>query len=138
MEGPHQRDLADRLTATVSNAGSDDYIGHVECVAYLLKDGILQAHTPASLTGLMIEAGGTADVNFNVFVPQAGDYVVLLTKGGDDEAGLSLDDIRQAQGYIGHKCLSFGELEFLCTGAEYQEVKDEYDQPASVWTTARL
>ena len=129
VEGPHQRALSDRLTATVSNAGSDDYIGQVECVAYPLKDGILQAHTSVSATGLMIEAGGTADVDFNVFVPQVGDYVVLLTHGGDDEEGLSLDDIRQAQGYIGHKCLSFGELEFLCTGAAYQEVTDEYDQP---------
>ena len=135
VEGPHQCHIVEKINATVNNAGSDDYIGHVECVVYPLKDGILQKNTSLSFTGIMIEAGGTANVPLDVSVPQSGDYVFVLTKAGlgQYETGRALADIQQASGYLGHKCSSFDELRFYCLGAQYilrqDEDEDENQQP---------
>ena len=135
VEGPHQCHIVEKINATVNNAGSDDYIGYVECVGYPLKDGILQKNTSLSVTGIMIEAGGTANVPLDVSVPQSGDYVFVLTKGGlgKYETGRALTDIQQAKGYLGHKCSSFDELRFYCLGAQYilrqDEDEDENQQP---------
>lgn len=127
VEGPHQRGIVDNVHATFNNTGSDDYIGYVECAVYPLKDGILQKNTSLAFSGIMIEAGGTADVYFGITVPQDGDYVILLTKGGlgNYETGRALTDIQQAKGYLGHKCSSFDELRFYCLGAQYVLKRDK-------------
>ena len=131
VEGPLQRGLLESVTATVNNSGSDDYIGGVECAVYYVKDGILQTYTSISITGIMIEAGGSSDIYYDISVPQAGDYVVLLTKYGlgGNESGLALANIQQAKGYIGHKSFSCGELPFYCLDAQYVVRYDAQENP---------
>lgn len=131
FEGLHQRGLAESVTATVNNAGSDDFIGGVECYVYSLEDGVLQEQSCISATGIMIEAGSTTDIAFDIAVPETGDHVILLTKEGfgNNFSGMALTDLSQVPGYVSHTCTSFDELQFYCLDAQYAERPDEEENP---------
>lgn len=131
-EGLHQCGLAESVTATVNNAGSDDFIGGVECAAFSVEDGVLKELSCISAAGIQIEGGSTTDIAFDISVPEAGDHVVLLTLEGygQDYSGMALADLSQVPGYIGHTCITFDELQFYCLDAQYAERSDEMEYPA--------
>lgn len=130
IEGLMQRGLRLDVTATVANNGNDDLIGTVECDAYIVENDTLKARAVRARSGIMIEGETVEDVSFLLTVPQAGQYVVTVTKNDEDMSGLSLEDMEHAQGYIVHKSISIDELDFRCLDIAYNERTDEKDQPA--------
>jgi hypothetical protein len=132
VDGLKQRGIAQTITATIQNTGTDDYIGSVECGIYYVENGELKSLIGVTKTGAMVEAGGTSDIFYNLSVPHAGEFVFLLTKGGDgkDISGSKVDDITQAPGYIGHKSVTFDNLNFYLLDMQYAERNDNQGNPA--------
>ena len=132
IDGLKQRGITQKVTATIQNIGTEDYIGGVECGVYYVEDGELKSLIGVTKTGAMVEAGGSSDVYFNFSAPWAGEYVLLLTKYGDGEdiTGSKLADIAQAPGHLAHTSVTFDELAFFCQAARYDERTDEEGNPA--------
>jgi hypothetical protein len=80
----------------------------------------------------MVEAGGSSDIFYDLSVPHAGEFVFLLTRGGvgKDISGSKVDDITQAPGYIGHKSVTFDNLNFYLLDMQYAERNDDQGNPA--------
>ncbi|MBP5340129.1 MAG: C10 family peptidase [Prevotella sp.] len=129
IEGVKQCGLYQRITATIKNNSDDDYIGGLECMAYYLENNKLKIVAWAR-TGIMIEGTGTADATFGLTLPRAGNYVIVITRGGEDISDTKLADIKKAKGYIVHKTISIDELAFYCTGLQYSERPDGKGNPA--------
>ena len=132
IEGLKQRGIAQKVTATIQNTGTEDYVGAIEYGTYLVEDGELKGLIEVARTGIMVETGGSSDINYDFSIARAGEYVLLLSKDGDgkDISGSQLADIAQAQGYICHTTVTFDELAFNCLAAEYNERNDEKGNPA--------
>ena len=130
VDGLKQRGIAQTITATIQNTGTDDYIGSVECGIYYVENGELKSLIGVTKTGAMVEAGGTSDIFYNLSVPHAGEFVFLLTKSGKDITGSKLADITKASGYLAHTSVTFDELAFYCQAAQYNERNDEKGNPA--------
>ena len=132
IEGLKQWGIAQNVTATIQNTGTEDFIGSVECGIYYVEDGVLKVLKRVFQTGLMVEAGGTSDIFYGLSVPHAGEFVFLLTKGGDgkDISGSKVADITQAPGYIGHKSVTFDILNFYLLDMQYAERNDDQGNPA--------
>jgi hypothetical protein len=131
IEGLKQWGIAQTVTATIQNTGTEDYVGVIVCFAYYVEDGELKELTRYTMTGIMAEAGGSSDVFFNISAEYAGKYVFLLANNNDatDLTGTRLSDIRQAPGYLAHKNVTFDELAFYCQYAKYTERDDEEGHP---------
>lgn len=132
IDGLKQRGIAQKVTATIQNTGTEDYVGAIQCGVYYVEDGALKGLIGVAKTGIMVEAGGSSDIYYDISVPMAGEYVLLLTKAGDgkDISGSLLADIAQAPGYMAHTTVTFDELAFNCLAAEYNERNDEKGNPA--------
>lgn len=132
IEGLKQRGIAQKVTATIQNTGTEDYVGAIECGAYLVEDGKLKGLIGVARTGIMVEVGGSSDINYDFSIARAGEYVLLLSKDGDgkDISGSQLADIAQAPGYICHTTVTFDELAFYCQAAQYNERIDDEGNPA--------
>jgi hypothetical protein len=131
IDGVKQRGLTQKVTATIHNNGTEDYVGGIECGVYYVEDGELKSLIGVTKTGIMAEAGGSSDVFFNFSVPMAGEYVLILSKIGDgkDISGSKLADIAQAPGYLAHTSVTYDELAFYCQYAEYSEHNDDNGNP---------
>jgi hypothetical protein len=132
IDGLKQRGISQKVTATIQNTGTEDYMGGIECAVYYVENGELNVLTGVTRTGTMVEAGGSSDVYFNFSAPMAGEYVLVLTKQGEGEdiTGSKLADIAQAPGYMAHTSVTFDNLAFFCQYAEYNERNDEKGNPA--------
>ena len=130
IEGLLQDHLLLNSSATIINNSNDDFSGYIDCEVFPVEDGILDYATKYTMVGIMIEGNGTSEVRFQMSVPYAGDYVVLLSKDGPEYAGTPLEDITNVFGYVGHKTFTVEELEFSCSDLSYDERSDENTQPA--------
>ena len=132
IEGLKQRGISQNITATIHNTGTEDFVGGVECGVYYVENGELKELIGVVKTGLMVEAGGTADIFYNLYVPLAGEFVFLLTTAGDGEdiSGSKVADITQAPGYMGHKSVTFDKLAFYLLDMQYAERNDDQGNPA--------
>ena len=132
VDGLRQRGIAQKVTATIQNTGTEDYVGGIECAVYYVEDGELKDMTGLFNIGIMVEAGDSSDIYFNISGPVAGEYVLLLTKQntGVDVSGSKLADITQAPGYLAHQSVAFDKLNFFCERAKYSERNDEKGNPA--------
>ena len=135
IEGLKQRCISQVVTATIhNNSTTDDYMGGMDCMACYVENGELIDVMANAKTGALIEAGGTSEVSSKISVPYYGDYVFLLVKENsitsvEDIIGVKLADIGQLPGYVGHKNVTFDQLDFECLGAMYNEDKDEQEKP---------
>lgn len=123
IDGLRQWGVRHNVSATITNSG-EDFVGSVDCTVYYMDDNnVLRYCAHSSMTGCMIESGGSCEVNFAPSFSQAGKYVVLLTKQGEtrDLTGSKLSDIKNTNGYIVHKAVNIDELAFTCTGLSYEE-----------------
>ena len=95
IEGLKQWGIAQNVTATIQNTGTEDFIGSVDCGIHYVEDGVLKVLKRVFQTGLMVEAGGTSDIFYGLSVPHAGEFVFLLTRGGvgKDISGSKVADI---------------------------------------------
>ena len=126
IEGVMQRGIRQTVTTTIHNSG-ESYVGTVACHLCSLKDGVLTQPYVKSRTGIMIESGVTSDISLPLSAPQAGEYVLVLTSTeGSQPLNVALDDIAQVEGYLGHKMVSFDELEFTCENIRYEELTNEH------------
>ena len=130
IEGMKQRGIRQNVTAVISNNSDDDYIGNVECGVYYVENGELKSLSHFSRTGIMIEANGETDITFGPSVRQTGNYVLVLTNGGEDMSGSKLANVKQSKGYIGHGSFTIDELAFYCLDLQYSERSDEEGNPA--------
>ena len=130
IEGLKQRGIRQNVTAVITNNSNDDYIGSVECVVYYVEDRELKYPVHYSQTCIMIEANGEADITFGPSVQQTGNFVLVLTNGGENLSGSKLADVKQSKGYIGHKSFTIDELAFYCLDLQYNERLDEEGNPA--------
>ncbi len=121
IDGLKQRGIRQIVTAAIANNSNDDYIGSVECAVYYVEDNELKYMVHYSQTGIMIEANGNVDIVFTPSVQQTGDFVLVLTNGGDYLAGCKLADVKQTSGYIAHKSFSLDDLAFYCQDVQYSE-----------------
>ena len=135
IEGLKQRCISQVVTATIhNNSATDDYMGGMNCMACYVENGELIDVISIARNGALIEAGGTSEVSYKMSVQYYGDYVFLLVKEGsimsvEEIRGVKLADIGQLPGYVGHKNVTFDQLDFECLGAMYNEDKDEQDKP---------
>ena len=125
IEGVRQRGLRQIVTAPITNNSDDDIISTLELAAYYVQNNQLTSLVNFSQTGIQIESGTTENILFNISVPMAGTYVLLLTHGGKDITGTNLSNIKKAEGYIMHKSFSVSELTFYCQSVEYDERPDD-------------
>ena len=133
IDGLKQWGVKNTVTATIQNTGADDYVGTVDCGIYYVEDNELKGLAYFAKSGIMADAGETAELHYyNVSVLQAGKYVLVLSRYGEDVnlTGTKLDDVKKAPGYVAHKQLTFDELGFYCMAAEYNERNDEKGNPA--------
>lgn len=130
IEGLKQRGFRQYVTATITNNSNDDYIGNVECGVYYVENGELKSLAHFSKTGIMIEANGETDITFGPSVRQTGNYVLVLTDGGEDMSGIQLANVEQSKGYIGHESFTIDELAFRCLDLQYSKRPDEEGNPA--------
>lgn len=135
IEGLKQRCISQVVTATIhNNSATDDYLGGMNCMACYVENGELIDVISIARNGALIEAGGTSEVSYKMSVQYYGDYVFLLVKEDsimsvEEIRGVKLADIGQLPGYVGHKNVTFDQLDFVCLGAMYNEDKDEQDKP---------
>ena len=135
IEGLKQRCISQVVTADIhNNSATDDYMGGIDCLACYVENGELIDIISFAKTGALIEAGGTSEVSYKISVPYYGDYVFLLVKENsftsvEDIIGVKLADIGHLPGYVGHKNVTFDQLDFECLGAMYNEDKDEQEKP---------
>ena len=130
INGLKQRGLRLEVSLPITNNSTDDYIGGLECAVYPVQSNELKEIVYVARTGIMIEAGGTAEVSFSLSTPQAGNYVLVITCNGDDLKGTQLTNVKQSKGYIGHKSISVDELAFRCQSVAYNERTDVEGNPA--------
>ena len=121
VSGLKQWGTLQTVNSTITNNSDDDFIGTLQLAAYYVKNDKLQYLAHFANSGIMIEAGGKADIESYLTVPEAGDYVYVITRGGVDMTGTKLADIKQQPGYIGHKSFTIDELAFTCQSAAYNE-----------------
>ncbi|MBO7581004.1 MAG: C10 family peptidase [Bacteroidaceae bacterium] len=126
VEGLKQWGIRQEVTASFHNASADDYMGSVNCGLYRIEDGVLTDKIFENPTGIMIEANVSADIDFCFSAPKDGEYVLLLTKvGNEDVKDMALADIMQLSDYLGHKLITFDNLGFVCRGVEYSETNKD-------------
>ena len=130
IEGLFQYSLRLNGSATIINSSDDDYTGDLDCDIYYVDDEQLVFLVEYERLGLIIEGKGTSDIRFNFSIPWAGNYVVILSKGGGDFSGTPLADIKDIYGYIAHKNITIEDLEFFCQELSYDKRLDENNQPA--------
>ena len=130
IEGLKQRGIRQEITVTITNNGDDDFISGLKCSMYLVENNVLKALANVAYTGIMIEAGGTADVMYSLSAPTAGNYVVVITTDEKDLSGTNLTRLKQQKGYIVHRTFSVDELAFYCQDIAYNERPDEKGDPA--------
>ena len=121
VSGLKQWGTLQTVNSTITNNSADDFIGTLELAAYYVKNDKLQYLAHFAKTGIMIEAGGKADIESYLTVQEAGDYVYVITRNGVDMTGTKLADIKQNPGYIGHRSFTIDELAFTCQSAAYNE-----------------
>lgn len=130
IDGLKQCGIRQSVTAAITNNSNDDYIGIIECAAYNVVDSVLTKWVHYSRTGIMIEANGEADVTLTPSIQQTGNYVLVISNGGEDLSGSHLANVKQSKGYIAHQSFTIDELAFYCLDLQYNERPDEEGNPA--------
>ena len=130
IDGLMQRGFSHNVTATIQNNSNDDYIGTVYCTVYGVMNNRLVTIDAYSETGIMIESHNNADIASTLSFPYAGSYVIVYTTNISDLTGWKLADVRQADGYIGHRSILIEDLAFYCRGTKYREEPDKEGNPA--------
>ena len=133
IDGLKQCGFINTVTATIQNTGTDDYVGALDCGIFYVEDNELKGLAYFARAGIMADAGETAELHYyNVSVQQAGKYVLVLSRYGEDVdlTGTKLDDVKKAPGYVAHKQLTFDALAFYCLEAGYTERTGDDGNPA--------
>ena len=131
LNGLKQRGLREDVSAKITNNSDDDFIGPVFLRIYYKEGNTLQYLAANFRTGIMIEAHGTTDLELNCTFPQSGDYVMVLTRGSEDLAGLSASALKQTDGYICHKTVTIDDLSFVLQDVAYSVNTDDSSNPPS-------
>jgi hypothetical protein len=129
VEGLKQRGFFQSVSAVIHNASTDDYSGTVFFYVYPVDNGVLCDADGLSMTGLMIEGGGTSKLFSGIAVPSVGDHVLLMTSEIGNATGVSLADIEHVPYYLTHKFITIDELQFVCQDISYGVYADENEDP---------
>jgi hypothetical protein len=131
IDGLKQWGIKNTVTVTIQNTGADDYVGTVRCGIYNVEGNELKWLASLSGAGIMADAGETAELHYYVSVPQAGKYVLVLSRFGEDKdlTGTKLDDVKKAPGYVAHKSITVDELAFYLQEVGYTERTDDDGNP---------
>ena len=92
IEGLMQWGLNMDVTTTVNNNSNDDFIETVLCGAYSVENDTLKIRSLA-MSCIMIEGESAVNLKFALNTPEAGEYVVIVTKGEYPILGLTLEDM---------------------------------------------
>ena len=129
ISGLMQWGVLHTVNSTITNNSADDYNGPLQLTTYLVENNKLTSIVHVSRTGIMIEAGGKADIESYFSVPRPGSYVYVITRNDVDLTNTKLSDIKQQTGYIGHKSATIDDLAFDCQSATYSERTDAQGNP---------
>jgi hypothetical protein len=79
----------------------------------------------------MIEGQGTTNLELNCTFPEAGQFVMLLTKSLVDLTGVKVSALKQTEGYICHKTVAIDDLSFVLQDVVYSVNTDDSSNPPS-------
>lgn len=131
LNGLKQRGLREDVSAKITNNSDDDYIGNVIFSIYKIENNTLQYQSSYTQTGIMIEGQGTTNLDFNCTFPEAGQFVMLLTKSLVDLTGVKVSALKQTEGYICHKTVTIDDLSFVLQDVVYSVNTDDSSNPPS-------
>ena len=132
LSGLKQRGVRHTVTAKITNNSDDDYIGSVYFCIYAVDGNTLQYQTSYAQPCVMMEAHGTAELDIDCSFPNSGQYVMLLTRSTELLTGCKVSNLKNKEGYICHKSVTIGELEFSCQDVAYSVNTDNpYDDPST-------
>lgn len=129
INGLKQWGVLHTVNSTITNNSADDFNGPLQLTTYLVENNKLKSKVHVARTGIMIEAGGKADIESYLTLPQAGSYVYVITRDAVDLTDTRLSDIKQQPGYIGYRNLTIDDLAFTCQSAAYNERTNAQGNP---------
>lgn len=109
------------VEASITNKSDDAFNGTVYCSLYYVYNDELIANVANYWTSLFVEANDKANVNFEIYPPQVGSYVAVISSHSVDLYGCKVSALKNTPGYIGHKSVTAKELTFYVQNFSYSK-----------------
>ena len=119
------------VEATITNKSDDAFNGPLFCTLYLVNNEELLGAVKLYQAPLFIEANSKANIQFDIYPPQKGDYVALISYDYQDLRGHKVSSLKNVDGYIGQKNVTAKELTFSVLNMDYDVEPNQIGVPTA-------